>query len=771
MIFAKKTNIRLIIIAIIFMIIFIIANSFFIYSIVDTTLDKSVSLTCNVYHNQISSRISEEINLLKITTEKIATDNKIISLLNNNRSFEELSMEESELMLNTINTFEGILESSSFVKTINIVSLSGNYLFSNGILYKDFDLTKRSWFNDKFITSNPGTIITDIHRDFSTGLDTIGLISFIYSDNKELLGAAVMDIFVKDLLEYSNNSFYSGNLDTFILKDNIILYSKNGEVKEEYKKINDTYYILDEESVLGNGHYLLFAFNKDSIKNNSYIDIVIKITTMILLATGVFISIALVVTIRFAFRPALKSIEKLKYILDSLDEDEISFKNKDEFKQLELISDSLGKSFDKKVQSLIYYDELTKLPNRKKLKVICNELIDIKTSFALVFIDLNKFKSINDVFGHSTGDQLLIKFSDIMQSSLGDKGIITRYSGDEFIIIYKNFQSNSEFTEFYKNRVLSKFKNPIEINKDIKTLIEFSTGVAVYPRDGLEVDELINKSDFMMYKNKKDNINHEILFFNDDIYMDMLYVETLKNKLKNVCEKNELILNYQPIYNKYGEVKKAEVLLRWNSKELGLIPPNQFIKYAEETRDIISIGYWVIDEVCKSISENNWNIEISINVSPIQLMELNFIKIVEKTITKYNIRYEQLCFEITESVILDNNDTVCKNINYLRKKGIKLALDDFGTGYASFNYLTKYSLDILKIDKVFLDHTSENKFEIINYIKEISNLLNMKVVIEGVEIESQFNKLKEIECDFFQGYYFSEPLSKDDFIQVIKNIS
>lgn len=768
MLFSKKINVRLIIIAGIFMIIFILANSFFVESI----LDKGVELTCNVHYNQISSSLEEEINLLKDVTEKIATDNKIISILNENRDFKELSEEESKIILNEINTFEGVLESSSFVETINIVSLSGQYLFSNGILYENVDLTERPWFKEEFSNGNRSGFITDMHKDYTTGLDTIAIVSFIYSDSKELLGAAVMDIFIKDLLQYSNKSFYIGNVDTYILKSNKILYSKYGEIQYSNEEINknNTYYIKDEKDILGNENSLLYAFNKESVKNNPYMETVINATKVTLIIVGLFVSISLVLAIRLAFKPALKSIEKLKDILSYLDSDESSFENKDEFKQLEIIADSLGKCFDKKVQSLIYYDDLTNLPNRKQLKIICDELIDRKNQFALIFVDLNKFKMINDVYGHSVGDQLLINFSTIMRVALGDKGIITRYSGDEFIIIYKDFKCNSEFIEYYEKEILSKFKNPIEINEEIKIFVDFSIGVAVYPRNGLKVDELINKSDFMMYKNKKDNINKQISFFNDEIYKDMLYIETLKNELKYACKGNELTLEYQPIYDEYKQVKKVEVLLRWNSKKLGYIQPDKFIKYAEETREIISIGYWIIEEVCKYINNNNIDIEFSINVSPIQLMEINFGKKVEKIIEKYNISYNQFCFEITEFVILEDNDIVYQNIKYIKKVGIKLALDDFGTGYASFNYLTKYPLDILKIDKIFLENNSESNFKIIEYIKKISNILNIKVIIEGVENKSQFERLRKIKCDLYQGYYLSKPLKSDEFIQLMESI-
>ena len=191
------------------------------------------------------------------------------------------------------------MESSSFVETINIVSLQGNYLFSNGVLYENFDLTKRPWFNEKILHDNSGTNITDMHMDYSTGLDTIAIVSFIYSDDKELLGAAVMDIFIKDLLGYANTSFYSGDLNTYILKDNGTLYSINGEVNSNIKNTNELniYDIKNEKDSLGNENYLLFMFNKDSIKKNPYMDVVTKKVSVILLIVGLFISIALVCSI------------------------------------------------------------------------------------------------------------------------------------------------------------------------------------------------------------------------------------------------------------------------------------------------------------------------------------------------------------------------------------------------------------------------------------------------------------------------------------------
>lgn len=753
----RKINYKLIIISFVFMTIFISANSL----LIDLIVDNVIQLTADVHYNQVSRQLEKEIDLLKATTEKIATNENIIYLLNHNRTFDQLSDEEKSVMMDQINIFEKILESSRFVDTVNIVSLSGNYLFSKGVLYESFKLNERPWFKDDYLIEYTPSIVTDIHRDFSTGKDTIGIVSFIYTEDRtELLGAAVLDIFVDALLEYADSTFYSGKLETTMISMN---ESNDSFIKEKWNK---DYYVRELDSLL-NESKLMFSFDKESIKQNSLIGNGINAVKFATVIVGFFIAIALIVSIRMAFKPALTSIEKLKYLLDNLNDSPTSLEDRDEFAQLELISDSLGKSFDNKIQSLIYYDNLTGLPNRKKMKMICDELIENQESFALVFVDLNKFKTINDVFGHSVGDQLLIKFSEIMQAALGDKGIVTRYSGDEFIIVYKNFNDNLEFIEYYQNKVLPQFQSPIKLTADVKTFIEFSTGVAVYPRDGVEVEALINKSDFMMYKNKKDNLNDKIFFFNNDIYMDMLYIETLKTELKNALRNDEFKLLYQPIVDENQLVRKAEVLLRWENKKIGKLLPHQFIGYTEETREIIEIGYWIIEEVCRFLSENNLSIDISINVSPIQLMDIGFSKNVEQIIKKHSIHCSQLYFEITETVLLEESDIVASNINDLRRKGIKIALDDFGVGYSSFSYLKKYPIDVLKIDKVFLDNTTNNDFKIINYINKIAQSLNMQVIVEGVENETQFTELLKIHCKLFQGYYFYQPMLPKDLLKIV----
>lgn len=755
-----QINRKLVAIAIIFMLIFIIAST----GLINIILDNDVKLTSDVHFKQSTIQLEKDISLLRSTTEKISKNDKIIEIFTNNPSFDQLDNEEKSIIMEQINLYEQNLESSSFVDTVNIINIHGNYLFSKGTTYDNFKLDDRPWFKQEYFKLNKDSFITEIHKDFITGKDTISIVSFIYTkDNKELIGATILNLLVDDLLNTLESNFHIGNLKAIIIKnENIDNFLKNNIDSNKF-------YVKYANNILSNENGILFLFNKNSIKNDSFIRPILITTKIIVILVGVIISISLIISIKFAFKPALQSIDKLKKLMNKLStpDDKIALDNMDEFTQLEVISSGLGKSFDDKIQSLIYHDSLTGLPNRKKLNLICKELIEKNKEFALIFIDLNKFKKVNDILGHSVGDKLLITFSTILRETLKEKGELIRYSGDEFIIVYKEFLEDKNFIEYYKNEIISKFINPIEIQKDIKINIEFSSGIAVYPRDGDNIDDLIDKSDFMMYTSKNTNAPYELLFFNDNIYKNMIYIETLKNELKYSIEKNEIIIKYQPIFDVNKSIVKAEALIRWNSKTLGMIRPDNFINYAEETREIIPIGYWIIENVCDFINKNKIQISIGINISPIQLLEADFVEKTIDILNKYNIDTNKVYFEITESVLLEDNKIVKDNILNLRKIGIAIALDDFGTGYASFSYLKKYKLDILKIDKLFIDNESDNEFAIVGYIKRISNLLNMKVIIEGVETEKQFNELKNIGCNFFQGYYLSKVIDKEDLLKLL----
>lgn len=767
MIFTKKMNIKLAIIATIFMALLILTNGI----LIDYAITKSVEFTYKSQYKKTEENLKYDINLLDGIIDKVASNKKVIRLLEEKSNINDLSEAEANEYFSEMESFETYLRNLIFIDTVNIVSKKGNYLLSKGKIIEDFDLLSRPWIKEEYFNMKDQSIITEIHKDFNTEKYTMAIVKFIYSENNgELLGAVLLDIYIEDLIKFSNADFYMGDLETYVKISDDEYMCSTGIVKEIENKSND--YVVNLGDVLNNGSEIILKFDKDSIIYSKEIKKINQIIILIFTILSILYVLVLARLIKVAFNPIIKTLDKLKVLLENLEKNNFDFKCADEFKQLEFISDSLTKSFNKKIQSLIYYDYLTNVPNRKLLIKMCNDLINEGSKFALIFIDLNKFKYINDIYGHSVGDELLVRFSQTMGRCIGDKGVITRYSGDEFIIIYKNYINNDELEEFYKNVILKEFNKPILINNDKKIYVEFSAGVSVYPKDGKNFEELIDKSDFMMYSSKKSYDKNNILFFNDDIYNKIIKVELIKEQLKTAIEKNEFILYYQPIVNKYKQINKLEALIRWYNGQLGFVSPNDFIGYAEETGEIIKIGYWIIEEVCKNFNGlfNNREIaQISINVSPIQLMEFDFVDKVKEITDRYNVNLNNLCFEITESVVLDENIVVYDNIQLLHKLGANIALDDFGTGYASFSYLKKFRLNILKIDKIFIDNDDEIDYKIVYNIKNIAHLLNMQIVIEGVETEKQFNILNDIGCDYFQGYYFSKPVKLDEVLKMIKS--
>lgn len=727
---------------------------------------KAAEYTYTVHSENTIDNIDNFGNLLKAAAEKVANNNRIISLLDKHRNIESFSEEDKLDMTYEIDLSEKIVNTISFIRTVNIVSLQGKYLFSNKTLYDNFDLTKRPWFKPEFLTNHADTVISEVHTNFTNGKYAISIIQFIYSEY-EPLGAVILDIYLEDFLQYVDKYFKLGVLNSYIPIDQETFISKNGVVNsEEVFKPENVFYV---ENAFKNKLLMVFAYDKNSLIYSQTMENVNKTITIMFIIVGIALCLILLRFTKVTFKPIMNSLDKLKVLLKNLEKNNFHLELTDEFQQLEFISESLSKSLDKKIHSLIYYDDLTSLPNRKMLLKLCNELINGKKPFALIFIDLNKFKYINDAFGHSTGDSLLTTFSETLTELFTGKGVVTRYSGDEFVVIYENYTDDDKLINFYDSVILDKFKQPLYFN-DTNTLVQFSSGVALYPKDGETFDELIRKSDFMMYRSKKHSTFNKLQLFNDEIYNKIKRIEDIKVQLKKAIEKNEFFLLYQPIIDENKSIKKVEALLRWKNDSFGLVSPDEFIPYAEEIGEIIPIGYWIIEEICKAfvpIFQSGVNLQLSINVSPLQLLDVKFIDKIRAIIEGSGMNYSNLCFEITESVVLHESPIVFNNITALHNLGIHIALDDFGTGYSCFSYLNKYKLNILKIDKLFIEDTESKNFSIVEHLQDIAHQLDMSVVIEGVETEEQFVKLAEMNCDYFQGYYFSKPLNFEDFKKLL----
>lgn len=766
MIFTKKINLKIAFICIAFMTLLVLTNGI----LMEYGLNKSVEFTYNTHYKEAKKILNQEVYILKDIAKNLAEDKNIISSLEINKNSDDLTQVEINNVIGGIKYIQDYLKNLIFINSVTIVNIPGKYLFYCGELIKNFDVPHNYKFENLGINKENSQVITKIYNDPITGKYAMAVVNLIYSEESdEPLGIVVLDIFLDDLIEDINSKFYMGDLNTYIKLENNKYYCNEGII--DSIKDNKNNHIVKLKDVFDDKIDIYLEFDKDSIIYNRTMRSINKFRIVIFTILGIVYLLVLILLIRGAFKPILKTLDKLKILLKNLENRDLSFEKLDEFEQLEIVSSSLGTSINNKIKSLIYYDELTQLPNRKLLFKICNELIKDNIKFALIFVDLNKFKYINDVFGHSSGDQVLVEFSNRLKKCLKGKGIVSRYSGDEFIIIYSNYIDNNELEAFYNNVILKEFKEPIIFNNN-KIFMDFAAGVSVYPKDGNNFNDLINKSDFMMYSSKKNNKRAKLLFFNDVIYNEILEIETMKEDLKYAVDNNEFVLYYQPIVDKNKAIKKLEALIRWNNRKLGYISPDKFIEYAEETGEIVKVGYWVIEDVCKNFNElfkSNNMLQVSINVSPIQLMEVDFVNKAEEILNKYNVTWKNLCLEITETAVLDENIIIRDNLLLLNKKGVKIALDDFGTGYASFSYLKKFKLDILKIDRIFIDNGLDIDYKIVDNIKSIANLLNMETVIEGVETEEQFNNLKSVGCEYFQGYYFSRPLPISEINKILSN--
>ncbi|MFL0245818.1 sensor domain-containing protein [Candidatus Clostridium stratigraminis] len=435
------------------------------------------------------------------------------------------------------------------------------------------------------------------------------------------------------------------------------------------------------------------------------------------------------------------------------------------------------KKIKESIYRMAYYDELTGLLNRTMfLKELSLELTLAKKSggkVALLFMDIDNFKNINDTLGHNNGDILLKVIGDNIGSLTNEDFIAARFGGDEFAILIKNIKSKEDIQNAC-TKVIKEFKRPINI-KNREFNITISIGAAMYSDDIQDEYTLLKNADIAMYYSKEHGRN-EFALYNNDMKLQVLEKLELENGLKNALKNNEFCIYYQPqIAIDKNEIVGVEALVRWVHPVKGIISPIKFIKVAEETDIIIQMGELVLLKACEQFTEWKRNgIELkrlAVNVSARQFEQSNFTAIIKKIIEETNMNGEYLELEITESIAMKNLDYTINVINELKKLNIKVSLDDFGTGYSSLNYLMRLPINTLKIDKSFIENIklNSNKEIIAKTIITLARNMNLDVIAEGVETYEQLEFLKKNKCDIAQGYLFSEPIPEDNFIKMIKN--
>lgn len=424
------------------------------------------------------------------------------------------------------------------------------------------------------------------------------------------------------------------------------------------------------------------------------------------------------------------------------------------------------------IQHMAYHDSLTELPNRRlfndQLTVLLNQAKKMNQPLALMYLDMDRFKYINDSLGHIIGDQVLQAIAKRLKECVRDGGdFIARIGGDEFNLLLPS--TNRENALELAETILSAFKKPFHID-NYEIFITTCIGISIFPYDGEDALALMKNADTALYRAKEQGKN-EYRVFHSGMNIQSYRSFIMQNDLRKSIERDELILVYQPRINiETGKATSSEALLRWNHSAWGTILPGEFIPMAEETGMIVEIGEWVLKTAClqlKAWQETGLSsIRMAVNFSPQQFLQRNLIGTIQEILDETGVNPTMLEIEIIESTIMGNEQVVSKTINQIRNMGIKISIDDFGKGYSSLNYLRRFPMDTLKIDKSFIDdltNKSSNSSALIETIISLAKCLNMTVVAEGVETEEQLTVLRRFKCQEIQGFLYSPPVPPKEF--------
>ena len=425
------------------------------------------------------------------------------------------------------------------------------------------------------------------------------------------------------------------------------------------------------------------------------------------------------------------------------------------------------KRIEQELIHLANYDSLTGLPSRPLLiEKLSKAIIHARRNqnrVAILFLDLDNFKNINDSLGHTAGDRLLVVVAQRLLAATREFGLVARLSGDEFVVLLESADSDSQIRECAM-RVLAQFNNPILLSDNQAANLTGSIGVSIFPDHAQTPTDLLKYADIAMYQAKTEGRN-TVQYFNEEMDAKSRHRAQLLGALKMALIRDEFELHFQPRMSlESNQIVSVEALLRWDSKEMGRVGPDVFIPLAEESGQIIEIGEWVLDDALHRLSE--WHalglnhISMSINVSALQLLRSNLSKQIAVLIDKYRIPEYCIELEITESMILSQNAAPLANLWSLKDLGITLSLDDFGTGYSSLSYLKQLPIDTLKIDKSFVREIGPNANDntLVQTIIALGHSLGMTMIAEGVESLEHLDTLKQFGCDEIQGYWLAKPM-------------
>jgi diguanylate cyclase (GGDEF)-like protein/PAS domain S-box-containing protein len=428
---------------------------------------------------------------------------------------------------------------------------------------------------------------------------------------------------------------------------------------------------------------------------------------------------------------------------------------------------------EQRIEHMVHHDALTDLPNRAFLRErLEKELTYVGRGgqLAVLYLDLDHFKTVNDTLGHSTGDELLKAAADRLRSCLRNTDFIARLGGDEFAIVQTPLEHLMDAAMLAQRLRDEMIRAPFELNGH-QIVVDISIGIALAPNDGTDADRLLKCADLALHGAKSEG-RGTYRYFEPEMDARMKARRALEFDLRNVLMKGELELYYQPIVNlKSDEVSGCEALLRWHHPTRGFISPVEFVPVAEDTGLMIPIGEWVLRKACTDAATWPGNVKVAVNVSPVQLRNETWAQVVVRTLEATGLSPNRLELEITESVLMQNSDATLRTLHQLRELGVRIAVDDFGTGYSSLSYLRSFPCDKIKIDRSFVDDLSNsiNSLKIVQAVAHLASGLNMVTTAEGVETKWQLQVVRAAGCTEMQGNLFSPPRPVEEILPLISS--
>lgn len=649
------------------------------------------------------------------------------------------------------------LENQKFY-TMAIVDINGNAENTKGDKFsvKDREFFKNSIKGKKYVSS---PYADEVNKSIKKITISVPLLN-----NDKVVGVLYCTYNINTLMKLINVSFYENNSISYVVKNDgtVILHPQEDSISKniykllkqdnDIREVNSLKKELQENKtgatvlkMLEERRYLGYATMDNGNSENNYIkdwNLIFSIPETVVFSNSEKIINRAIYAVLFIILIFIAIIFYIIYI---------------------------KKSNEKEILSLAYEDKVTHIGNQNKFYRECSKYLLDKPSlnYIIVYFDINNFKMINDTFGYEFGDNLLITIAKALKEELTEGEVFARLSSDYFAIFcdYKNGRNKII-------RKLDSIRNNIESNLSIVFEISLCVGIYFVEEDEVDIQKAVNKANMARSVAKGKNINYAI--YNEDVRNKLSEESMILDDIKIALLKNQFEVYYQPKFSLVnGEMIGSEALIRWNHPEHGFISPAVFIPIAEKSKLILKIGRFVFEKVCTDLSE--WKkqgkkiVPVSVNLSRVELYQPDIVKFINKTIQMYNLSSDLIEIEITETVAINELNILKNVLNELRKYGFSISMDDFGTGYSSISCLRDMPIDILKLDKSFLDgiEHDERSRNIAKSIVSLAKSLDLVVIIEGVESKEQAELMKQFGCDLVQGFYFARPMPAKNFLDLL----